>query len=146
MDEAFLARGRAFLEGRMRDTCRITKPGTGARVKNEETGTYTDPDPVTVYEGKCRIPRRSGATTSTSSAGSTSNTGTAWQVGEYPLAIPIDAPGSADVRPGHTVTYLTAADDPALVGQVFGITEPSRQSAATERRFKMKQVVGVGGS
>lgn len=137
--EAELAEHRADAESRHRDTCRITKPGNGERVRDEETGTYTDPPPITVYEGKCRIPRRSSTTTGRS--GSTADTGTSWQVGEFPFAIPIDAAGSTDVRPGHTVTYLTAADDPSLVGQVFGITEPSRQSAATERRFKMKQVV-----
>lgn len=129
---------RARNESRMRDTCRITKPGEGQGPWNPNTGSYDPPPPITVYEGKCRIPRRSSSTTS----GSASET---FAVGEFPLAIPVTGPeyvSGDEVAPGMTVTYLTAADDPSLAGHVFGITEPSRQSQATERRFVMKENVG----
>lgn len=133
LDSTVLA-GRAAKLRRMRDTCRITKPGEGAPVLDPVTLEYVDPTATVVYEGPCYIPKRT-ATVSDASAG-----GASWQVGEYPLELPID--GSENVAPGHTVTYLTSPDNPALVGQVFGITEPDLQSQATARRFRMKRVVG----
>lgn len=128
--------GRRAAEALMADTCRITKPGVGDPVLDPETLEYVDPAPVVVYEGKCRIPKRSASVT-TANAGEA-----AWQIGEYPLDLPF-ADGSENVASGQMVNYLTA-EDPALVGQVFGIIEPDRQSQATARRFRMKQVVGGG--
>lgn len=127
---------RAMAEARMTGTCLITRPGSGNGPFNEGTGQYDDPAPVTVYEGKCRIPRRSTGLTSGASTGGQ----TSWLVGEYPLDLPID--GTGDIGPGMTVNYLSDSADPDLAGRVFGITEPSRQSQATARRFKMKEVVG----
>lgn len=121
----------------MLDTCRITKPGAGAAVIDPVTLQYVDPAPSVVYEGRCRIPRRAVAVSTTTASGGEAS----WEVGEYPLDLPVD--GSAAVAPGQTVTYLTA-QDPALVGMVFGITEPILQSQATARRFRMKTVVGGG--
>lgn len=134
-----LAAGRMASESRMLDTCRITGPGTGDPVWNDTTGQYDSPAATTVYEGKCYIPSRTG---SSISAGVARAGEAAWKVGEFPLSLPVV--GSEGVAPGQTVTYLTSATDPTLVGQVFGITEPLRQSQATARRFVMKQVVGTG--
>lgn len=39
---------------RMRDRCRITRPGDGAGEWNEDTGTFDDDAEITVAEGKCR--------------------------------------------------------------------------------------------
>ena len=47
--------GRMKIEALMIDTCRITRPGDGVPVFDEDTGQYTNPEPVVVYEGKCRI-------------------------------------------------------------------------------------------
>jgi len=129
----------------MTDTCQITKPGEGEPVFDDESGTYTDPAPVEVYGptiaphfGKCRIPRRAGVLTS----GSASSSGeVGWEVGEWPLDLP--SVGSEDVSPGMVVDYLTAASDASLAGRQFTITEPSRQSQATARRFKVKEVIGT---
>lgn len=126
----------------MVDTCRITRPGTGKGERNDATGQYDDaPAAVTVYEGPCRIPRRDNMASSTSHAGEAE-----WQVGEYPLSLPIEHEGYADgeeVKVGHTVTYLTSADDPSLAGNEYGITAVSDQSQATARRFRMKRVTGL---
>lgn len=95
-----------------------------------ETGEYVEPFPIATYEGPCRIPKRDGGANGSDADG--------WQVGEYPLSLPID--GSELVRVGMTVTYLTSADDPALAGNVYGITREADQSQATARRFRMKRV------
>lgn len=143
IDPAFLARGRAEAEALMTDTCRITRPGDGQRTRNEQTGKYTEPDPVTVYEGPARIPSRTGATAGSAhdaAAGEAS-----WKVSEYPLSIPLDGEGYTAgeiVAPGQTVTWLTSAADPALVGRRFGIIAPARQTYAVARRFTMREAVG----
>lgn len=138
--EDALARGRTAALERMRDTCRITKPGEGRGEKNYETGQYDKPAPVVVYEGPCRIPRRSAGMTS---GGGSAAGDASWKVGEFPLDLPIDHAGYAgEVGLGMTVEYLTSLDQPDLVGHVFGISEISRQSQATARRFRMKEVVG----
>jgi hypothetical protein len=131
--EGTRARGRAKAEARMEDTCRVTRPGEGERWLNPETGKYEDPAPVTVYEGPCRIPRRDSVTSDRVQAGET-----AFSVGQYPLDLPFSEPTAAHVKAGMTVTYLTAADNTELVGNVYGITEVADQSQATARRFTMK--------
>lgn len=124
-------------EARMTDTCRITRAGAGEPVFNETTGQYDDPAPVTVYEGKCRIPRRDPATAQAATAGEAT-----WKVGEFPLALPMKAAGGADVAVGMTVTYLSSANDAGLAGHMFGITGVARQTDAIERRFRMKEAQG----
>jgi hypothetical protein len=128
--------GQYAEESRMVDSCVITASGASDPVFNETTGQYDAPAGSTVYDGPCRIPRRGvPASVSTAQAGEA-----AWQVGEFPLNLPVDT--SAAVRVGQTVTY--SSDDPALDSQVFGITEVSPQTQATARRCRMKQIVGGG--
>jgi hypothetical protein len=135
--EAELPYLRAEAEALMRDTCRVTRPADDEGDFNPETGKYDALDPVVVYEGRCRIPRLTSAGT----AGPATAGDATWQVGEYPLALPVTDPATADIRPGDTVNYLTAADNVALVDCEFGIVEPLLISIAKDRRFKMKSVV-----
>lgn len=142
IDADFLASGRAEAEALLTDTCRITRAGTGDRVRNPVTGKYTDPDPVVVYEGPARIPSR--ANSSSGSARAADAGEASWQVSDFPLTLPLDGPGYVDgeaVGPGQTVTWLTSATDPDLVGRVFGIVAPARQTYAVARRFLMREGV-----
>lgn len=129
---------------RMNDRCSITRPGAATGPMDPITGQYPKPEPVEVYGptigpnfGRCRIPKRGADIRAASRNGGSD---ISWQVGEFPLSLPFDD-ASARVAPGCTVAYLDARDDPALVGNVYGITEPIDQSLATARRFKMKRVV-----
>lgn len=122
----------------MTDTCRITRPGTGEPVLNPDTGQYDDSMPVTVYEGKCRIPAINGALTRNGGADQS------FEVGEFPLDLPLDGEGyttGESVAPGQTVTYLSAPDNPMLVGMVFGLTAPLLSSQQTRARWRMKTTV-----
>lgn len=133
-----LTKGRAAVEALMTDTCRITRPGSGDPVFNKGTGQYDDPAPVTVYEGKCRIP--SVNTTTGKNGGAVQS----FAVGEFPLDLPLDGPGyttGETVAPGQTITYLTAPYNAALVGMVFGVTEPLLASHQTKQRWKIKTAV-----
>ena len=118
----------------MLDTCRITKPGVGEPTPDPVTLQMVRPAPVVVYEGPCRVPRRaSGASTASARAGDA-----AWQVGSFPLDLPFD--DTDGVAPGQTVEYLSSADDPSLVGRVFGVVEVAYQSQATARRLVLRAV------
>lgn len=130
---------RDLAESLMVDTCRVTKPGVGKGPFNDSTGKYDPPEPVIVYEGKCRIPKATPNANARAAAGGEAS----WDVGEYPFAVPLSDPATAAIAVGMTVTYLTARDDPQLVGRVFGIQAPLRQTTAKDRRFKMKEVVGT---
>lgn len=133
---------RAQAEARMTDVCRITRPGDGDPVFNKGTGQYEDPAPVEVYGpdtapyfGKCRIPgTATGSNPFTRNGGADQSFG----VGEFPLDVPALTEG---LEAGQTVTYLTAPDNPALVGMVFGLTEPVMVSQATKQRWRMKATV-----
>jgi hypothetical protein len=125
---------RARAESLMSDTCRITRPGDGDPVFDPNTGTYTDPPPVTVYEGPCRIPSRDVSSSQANVAGAS------WTVGEFPLDLPVA--GSESVAVGNTVTYVSSAHDPSLAGRVFGVVEVGRASQATARRLRVTENMG----
>lgn len=127
---------RKRAESRMTDTCRITRPGDGDPVFNNETGQYDPPPPVTVYEGPCRIPPR-GMSSSQAEA-----PGVSWTVGEFPLDLPVTHAGyttDEHVAVGQTVEYLAAEHDTDLVGRKFGVVEVGRVSQSTARRLRVKE-------
>jgi len=137
--------GREAAEGRMTDTCQITKPGEGEPVFDDASGKYVAPAPVEVYGpataphfGKCRIPRRAGVLTS----GAASQAGeVGWEIGEWPLDLPVG--GTEALSPSMVVNYLTAELDASLPGRTYTLVEPARQSQSTARRFKMKEGLGT---
>lgn len=140
--EARLSRGRGAAEARMTDVCRITRPGDGEPQFNKGTGQYEDPAPVEIYGpatepyfGKCRMPgTATGSNPFTRNGGADQSFG----VGEFPLDVPALASG---LEAGQTVTYVSSADNPALAGMVFGLTEPVLVSQATKQRWRMKATV-----
>lgn len=142
---AHLALGRAEMETLMLDTVRITKPGEGARVFDEETMQYTDPPRVVVYEGKCRLQVKADINSNVveTTAGdreATYLTAT--------LQLPIDADDSTvvgepgDVRPDHVAEYLTCLTDATMVGRKWNIQGIYHKSQATHRRFRVREVIG----
>jgi hypothetical protein len=132
---------RARAESLMSDTCRITRPGDGDPVFDPNTGTYTDPPPVTVYEGKCRfnVPGQIAGSQTASGGDAT------WTVQDSVLSLPIDGPGytaGEEVGPDQTVECLTAAYDATLPGHKFGVVAAHRESQATARRLRVREVTG----
>ena len=133
-----IARGREAAQARFLDTCRIDRPGDGKPTFDPSTGQYTDPAPVTVYQGACNIPLGGGAITK-NGAGEQ-----AFGVGEFPLDLPVDGTGYSAgeiIKPGQTVTYLTAPNNPTFEGMVFGVVDELLQSAPLYRRFKIRTAV-----
>ena len=127
---AVLPELRREAESLMVDTCAITTPG--APTWDATNGIYTPGEPVTVYEGKCRIRKPSAAPQGADSGEA------AWAVDDYVLSLPIL--GSESVTNGHDVEILTSANDPAAVGMMLTVSGGHWQTHSTARRLPCKVV------
>lgn len=139
-----LAEGRTAWLALAVDTCRITKPGVGKPVLDEATGVRVPPAPVVVYEGPCRLQIRADVNSNVVEVTAGEKE---WAYQTAILGIPISAPAGAVGDPGavqidHTVTYLTAAEDPDLVGRMFQIRAVMHKTHATSRRLRVTETVG----
>lgn len=119
----------------MLDTCRITKPGTPTGPIDPTTLRRTDPTPVTVYEGACRLGRVDVPMVAQAVAGEA-----AWDTQDFVLHLPMA--GTAEVAANQTVQYLTSVTNPALEGHVFGLMGVLASSQATARRCRVREVTG----
>lgn len=139
-----LAEGRAAWLELAVDTCRITKPGVGVGALDEATGVRAHPAPVTVYEGPCLLQIRADVNSNVVeiTAGEKE-----WAYQTAILSIPIVAPAGAtgdpaDVRIDMTAEYLTAPEDPSLVGRLFHVKATLTKTRATARRLRVTETVG----
>lgn len=133
---ATIAEGRAEIESLMLATCRITKPGTGTPTFDEATGQYTDPPRVPVYEGKCRIQVKADIN---SNVVETTAGEREWTYLTMTLQLPIE--GSEAVRPDDICEILTSPEDSSLEGRLLNIQGMYHKSAATHRRFRVREVI-----
>jgi hypothetical protein len=135
--EQGLNEGRELAESLMVDTCLITKAGAGDPVFDKDTGQYTDPARVTVYEGKCRIQIASARDSSSRTAGGGERDVTTQ---EPELHLPID--GTDGVSVDQVAEITTAAHDASMVGRQFTIVARHEKSLATARRLRVIEVTG----
>lgn len=127
---------RAEAESLMVDTCRITRAGSGDPVFDPETGQYTPPARVTVYEGKCRLQVQSViAGSSKTGAGERATV-----VQDAELQLPVEATVSVVVN--DVAEMLTAALDPAHVGRMLTVKALHSKTHATSRRLRVMEVTG----
>lgn len=128
-----IARRRA--EARMTDSCTIV-----AEIRSE------DPDPVTgkhaskrqvIYDGLCEFVAANTAARDATSAGR--------PVVEQgaTLRLPVDAPGSAAVQPGHEATVRLESHDPTSPPLVVRVGGGHRQTFAASRRLPVEVVSGA---
>jgi len=127
---AALESGRALAEQLMTDAVIITAPGEGEPVFDPETGDYSTPEPVTLYEGKCRVQVPNVMETTPEYGGREVTVQTAI------LSVPV---GVEDVPVGATATITAAAFDPDLVGAVYRVTALHHKSQPTARRFRVEE-------
>ncbi len=138
-----LAAGQAAWLAIASDTCRITKPGVGARTFNESNGQYTDPARVTVYQGPCRIQVKVDIN---SNVVETTAGDREWTYLVAQLQLPIDTPpgstGSvAAVDVDHICEVLTSPSDSTLVGAKYNVQGIYHKSQAVYRRFRVREVI-----
>jgi uncharacterized protein DUF6093 len=134
---------RKLVEGlTMNDTCLISSDPelTSDDTWDEETGTYTPPDPdrVTIYEGQCTVYPMSANTRDEEQGGEQMSATRYW------LGIPMSA--EVTVKPEYLVV-ITAVDprqgDPELVDQMFIVEDQEFNTMAATRRFMMKKLLEV---
>lgn len=122
-----VARGRRRAEATMLDTCVITRPGEGKGTRNESTGTYDPPPPVTVYTGKCKVQTGEVSVSTSDVAGRQAF------IVQWRLDLPVV--GSEAVAQGDTAQITASALDSALAGRKFVIQGPHVGTAKTARRL-----------
>lgn len=141
--DGVLAAGRSAFADLLTDTCRITKPGAGDRVFDENTGQYTDPARATVYEGPCRIQVKADIN---SNVVETTAGEREWTYLTAHLQLPVDTPTGAtgdvsEVDVDHVCEILSAPYSPSLVGSLFNIQGTYHKSQAVYLRFRVRENV-----
>lgn len=126
-----LALARREAESEMRETCRITRPGTGQGPWNDELHDYGAPPDVVAYEGKCKL-RFTGARARRRDAADQ------LFVEQGPtLSLPVLA--SVGLKKDDRVEITAAPDDPALVGRIVWVDADRAQTNATSRRIPVRE-------
>lgn len=136
--DAEMAQFRVDAEAGMLDTCIITRPDPDAEpgVMDPDTMQYPEAEPLTVYEGKCRVQIKAiVAGASDTDVGDREVTAQ-----EFELQIPVTGTEVVAVR--DTVTIVTAALDDSLTERVFTIKARHEKTHATARRLRIEEVTG----
>lgn len=125
---------RAHAESMMRDTCTVERHTGNGRVWDELTGTYSDPEPVTIYSGRCRVRARDAQDQSLTVGEA------AWSVTDVVVSLPLSAP-APPVDAVVTITTIGPLSDPSLLGSRFSVAGSlSKSSLPTARRLHCKEV------
>jgi hypothetical protein len=126
-----MERGRAAAESLMVDACTITRPGAGDPVFDPSTGGYTNPEPVTVHAGPCRVQVNAPDSTSEDFGGRSVTTS------PLRVSVPMSVTG---VRQQDLVTITAAALDPDLAGRTFRVEYAPAKTHMTARRLECEEV------
>jgi len=125
---------RAHAESMMCDTCTVERHTGNGRVWDELTGTYSDPEPVTIYSGRCRVRARDAQDQSLTVGEA------AWSVTDVVVSLPLSAP-APPVDAVVTITTIGPLSDPSLLGSRFSVAGSlSKSSQPTARRLHCKEV------
>ena len=112
------------------DTCTVTRAGAGAPVFNEGTGGYTNPAPVEIYDGVCRIsplPVQDRAALFGEKG---------IDLVAYQATFPHDAPAFQK----DDILNVTASADTQLVGRHLEVHGFEVKSLQTKRRVLLQEV------
>lgn len=129
-----LAELRTTSQSAMPDSCVVARPDYPSATLNTTTGLYDVPDPVSVYEGVCRIRPDTGTPTVTR-AGDTPTT-----VTTYVVTVPDD---SGPFEIGDVVS-ITVSDDPNIANRSFRVTDVPAGSWQIDQRLRCEQLVDRG--
>lgn len=121
-----LARGRKRAIERMDSWCVISRPGS--RVWDEDAGVWVF-QPVTVYEGICRLVGGSFQGKKADVAGQLI------VVTSPEIHLPANTVG---VAPGDDVTIISCESRPDIAGSTYTIREPFEGTQVTALRFRIE--------
>ena len=119
---------RRDAEELMLDTCRIERPGEA--VTDPESGVVT-PTFTLVYEGPCKV-QQTMAQSRSAEAG-----GALYSLQDTQVQVPV---GAGPVQTEDRVTILSGVYNPALIGNVYRVTELSKKSFATAQRLRAEEM------
>lgn len=111
-------------------TCTITRPGAGDPVWNDETGTYDDPPPTTVYSGACLVTPTGGDRVQEFGEGPVVTR-------QYTISI---EDLTADVHVEDTIT-ITDSRDPLAEGRTMRVLDIPKSELVTVRRLIAEEVL-----
>ena len=120
---------REQAESLMVDRCRIERPGEV--VTDPETGVVS-PSFELVYEGPCKVQQTLAQSSSQESGGAV------FTVQDTALHVPV---GAGPVAPGDRATMLTGVYNPALVGNVYRVTDLYEKSLQTAQRLRVEELL-----
>lgn len=144
LSPAEIAEDRLTAEANMPDWVRVTKPGSGKPVRDEETGQITYPGSVVVYEGRCRVQIKADINSNLveTTAGDREETYLTSTLQTPITRVDQDGTGNpGDIRPDNVATLIRCLNDPAIEGSEFNIQGGlSHKSHATHRRFRLREV------
>lgn len=113
----------------MVDQCRIERPA--GSVVDPDTGEVV-PAYELVWEGRCEV-QQTMAQSANPEAG-----GAVFTVQDSQLKVPV---GVGPVAVGDRATMLTGVYNPALVGNVYRVTETFEKSRQTSQRLRVEELV-----
>lgn len=119
---------QAQAESLMIDTCVIDRPGDP--VTDPETGAVT-PSYTPVYVGRCKI-QQTIAQSASPEAG-----GAVYTVQDSRLDIPV---GAGPIETGDRVVITGARFNPALIGNLYRVTELFEKSWPTAQRIRVEEL------
>lgn len=127
-----LRRGRRVRQKLMRSRCRVTRPGTGARVFDPATGTYAETAPTVIYEGVCHFKSR------TSLGERDPNSAERELVTvDYQVILP-HASDDAAIDVSDEVEITECPDDPHALGRVFPVVNIELSTDRTARHVTIR--------
>ena len=124
--------GRALAESLMLDTCKITRPGTATGI-DPDTGLPREPEPVTIYDGPCKV-QDTRTVVQVAQSGDH-----AYTLNQLYVHVPVSAIG---IKVGDTITITASPLDPAQVGRAFRVAGLFRKTMATAQRLPVEEVQG----
>jgi hypothetical protein len=128
--DATITRSRALHLSMMKETVRITRPGTGAGTWNDTTGDHEPAAPTNVYEGVGQI-RAAGWI------------GQDQDTGEREVRLirsQFRVPHTVDLHENDLLEVLTSENDPLLPGRKYRITDVIRDGWTVIRRGYLEEL------
>ena len=144
-----IAQGRALAEAEMIDRYRFTRPGAGVPVFDNDTGQYTDPPRLVVYEGRGRMQVRADINSNAVEAEFGDHE---WTYRTAQLQLPItagtDSQGRADIGNPAYITpdcvgeVLESPLDESRVGRVINVVaETKTKTLASSRKLSVRELL-----
>lgn len=122
---------RAEAEGRMVDSCTVTRPSATQGPWDDATGTYGPGEPETVYTGRCEV-QLVEVLPQVAVSGEV-------DVFTQRVVVKLPVASSAGVRINDVVTVASGTNDASLAGRTYVVRGGHAKTYATARRLQCEE-------